>query len=87
MAARALVDALWKVSGLRFDATPLEAEEQQARRRLDKAVAKSDDHSRLVEKLEQHFDRLVGGASENIPSGDEIAAQLEEFLRDQEGED
>lgn len=86
-AAKALLEALWRVSGLRFDGAALEAEEQQARRRLDKAVAKSEDHSRLVEKLEQHYDRVIGGGTQNIPSGDEIAAQLEEFLRDQAGED
>ena len=83
-AARSLVEALWRVAGLRFDPEPLEPEEDQARRRLDQAVDKSDKHKKLVEKLEQHYDRIVGGASENLPSGDEIAAQLQEFLRDQD---
>lgn len=82
-AARALVEGLWQVAGLRFDAQPLEAEEAQARRQLDKAIAKSDDHRRLVEKLEQHHDRLRGGAAQDLPTGEEIAAQLEEFLRRQ----
>ena len=86
-AARALIDALGRVAGLRFDSAALGAEEEQAQRRISKAVAKSEEHSRLVEKLEQHFDRLVTGAAQNIPSGDEIAAQLQEYLRDQnEGE-
>jgi predicted ATP-grasp superfamily ATP-dependent carboligase len=83
-AAVALIEALWRVAGLRFDVAPLAAEAEQATRRLDTAVAKSSEHQRLVEKLEAHHDRLLGGSAADLPSGDEIAAQLEQFLRDQD---
>jgi proteasome assembly chaperone (PAC2) family protein len=86
-ASRALLETLWPVAGLRFDPAALTAEEEQARRRLDKAIARSNDNRQLVEKLEKHHDRLLAGSTAELPSGEELAAQLEEFLRDQDGDE
>ena len=49
------------------------------RQRLDMAVEADDDVRALLERLE-------GGDGEEIPSGDELAAEIERFLRDRPGD-
>jgi hypothetical protein len=81
-AGAALIDALARVADLRFDNATLTAEADQARGRLDELVANSSEHTEMVRQLEQHFDALeVEG--QLLASGDELAAELEKFLRDQ----
>jgi hypothetical protein len=58
---------------------PLEDLEQEAdgqRQRLDAAVAADDDVRELLERMEQQ-------SEEELPSGDELAAEIERFLRGQ----
>ena len=57
----------------------LEEEAQTQRRRLDAAVEADDDVREILQRLEQARD-------EEIPSGDELAAEIERFLRTQGGE-
>jgi len=81
-AAAALIDALARVGELQFDNTTLTVEADQARVRLDELVANSNEHTEMVRQLEQHYDALeVEG--QLLASGDELAAELEKFLRDQ----
>ena len=49
------------------------------RERLDVAVEADDDVRQLLERLE-------GGGDEELPSGDELAAEIERFLRDRPGD-
>jgi hypothetical protein len=49
------------------------------RERLDMAVEADDDVRAILERLE-------GGDGEEIPSGDELAAEIERFLRDRPGD-
>ena len=92
-AAAALVDGLAEVGGLTLDSQQLHDEAAATRMRLDALVAESDEHRELVAQLEAHVDAQARGewveGDEDAPlelqSGDELAAELERFLRDQDG--
>jgi predicted ATP-grasp superfamily ATP-dependent carboligase len=94
-AAAALVDGLGELAGLALDSGELHRAAQVVRNRIDEAVAANEQHQALVHQLELAYDRdLVGGegvtnlgqATAELPSGDELAAELERFLRQQTGE-
>ena len=87
-AGAALLDALALVAAVRFDSSGLRDDAQAARSRLDELIADSDEHQELVRQLEQQADSMSGpmGKPEGqpLPSGEELAAELERFLRDQD---
>jgi proteasome assembly chaperone (PAC2) family protein len=83
-AAAALVHALHRVCGLRFDATELVDEARATGARLDELVSGSAEHIELVRQLERQVDAVETGELSQV-SGDELAAELERFLRDQGG--
>jgi len=94
-AAAALLDGLGDLGGLTLDSQDLHDEAVATRVRLDGLVAESDEHEELVAQLEAHIDAQLRGeplpdaASDDRPleiaSGDELAAELERFLREQGG--
>ena len=52
--------------------------------RIDELIAASEEHTAMVAQLEQQVDQGAGGGSfdtGDLPTGDEIAAELERFLR------
>ncbi len=89
-ASVALIDAVREATGLVFDAADVRAESMIQRRRIDSLIEGNDDHAAMVGQLEQVFDTtptdppqpVVGPI--DLPSGDQLAAELEEFLRNQE---
>lgn len=92
-ASVALLDGLREATGLVVDAAGLRGEVLIQRRRLDALVANNDEHRSMVEQLEQIYDagddsvQTTGepsGPSLEIRSADEIAAEVEEFLRGQD---
>src|SRR5262249_3810800 len=85
-AGLALVHTLADVAGVDFGAGSLEADAANARARLDALIDESTEHQQLVRQLEEQVDeqeRQDEGAG-GIPSGEELVAELERFLRDQE---
>ena len=91
-AAVALLDGINHVSGLQFDRRALEHEAIIQRDRLDRLVARNDEHREMVAKLESAYDSTLqptlplepqpAALSESdIPSPEERAAELEAFLR------
>jgi predicted ATP-grasp superfamily ATP-dependent carboligase len=54
------------------------------RRHHDQAVARDPEAVAYVERLEQAYDQR---ATEQLPSADELAAELEDFLRDEESDE
>jgi hypothetical protein len=81
-AAAALIDGLARMSGLTLDAGNLRAAADEARQRVDDLVTNNPDHSTMVERLEAAADETEGTSlGEELPSGDELAAELERFLR------
>ncbi|HXT43372.1 MAG TPA: PAC2 family protein [Pseudonocardiaceae bacterium] len=82
-AAAALVDALASVAGLKLDAEPLHAAAASIVGQIDEIVANNEEYRVLVSRLEAAFDDELTPPS-GLPSGDELAAELERFLRGEE---
>jgi hypothetical protein len=97
-ASVALLDGLREATGLVIDAATLRSEVLIQRRRLDALVGNNDEHRSMVEQLERIYDAGTGTgtgtdvmpqapsptSSLEIASADEIAAEVEEFLRGQD---
>jgi hypothetical protein len=87
-ATLALLTGLYDVAGLVVDAASIRQETIVQRQRLDQLVASNDEHRAMVSQLEDIYDQakqqtdLLGTGG--IPTGDELAAEFEQFLRDQE---
>ncbi|HVC15008.1 MAG TPA: PAC2 family protein [Acidimicrobiales bacterium] len=86
MASAALVDGLSAASGLQLDATVLRAAGDRARGQVDELIAGNPEHVAMVAKLEEVIDSSEGNALglDEVPSADELAAELERFLRGEE---
>jgi hypothetical protein len=86
--AAALVEGLAEVADIDVDAGPLVEATAATRTRLDALVADSDEHRELVTQLEHHVDEEEdedeAGPELELQSGDELAAEVERFLRDQD---
>ncbi len=81
-ASAALIEGLARIAGLTLDAGHLRASAEEARQRVDDLVTNNPDHSSMVEQLEEAADEVEGTSlGEVLPSGDELAAELERFLR------
>jgi hypothetical protein len=90
-----LLTALHDVSGLRVDALELREDAVRHRARLDELVGANPEHVEVLHQLEAAYDSEAQGergaslgglgplTSRDLPSGDELAAELERFLRDQ----
>ena len=86
-ATLALLNGLHEVAGVRIDAAAIRQETIIQRQRLDQLVAGNDEHRAMVNQLEELYDSqqqtgMLGAAG--IPTGDELAAEFEQFLRDQD---
>jgi len=77
-----LLEGLEHLTGVGANTSDLRNAAQSTRVRLDELVANSEEHSTLVHQLEAAVDaeteRPLGTL---LPSGDELAAELERFLR------
>lgn len=90
-AALALIEQLERTAGLRLPKGQLPSETERTRNRIDAAMANNADHLNLLHNLEQRHDEQlaagVGVADGPLPSADELAEEVERFLRDQGTED
>lgn len=88
LAGAALVQAVCADTGLSFDSSRLRRESAVQRERLDQLVANNPDHATMLAQLESAYDELHGppidDAEPDIPTVDELAAEVEQFLRDQQ---
>lgn len=85
-ASAALVSGLSQLTGIEVEVSSLQAAAVATHRQIDQLLAGSEEHLALVHQLETQYDEEQGAAATNfgdIPTGDEIAAELEKFLRDQ----
>lgn len=92
-ASAALIEGLNRLTGLSLDPTSLHEESEGTSIRLARLVAESPEHAELIQELERHADDEVDptvlGAAEDagpdmeMKSGDELAAELEQYLREQ----
>lgn len=86
-AAAALLGGLAQLTGVEVDSTPLMTAAAATHQQIDQLLAGSEEHSALVRQLEAQYDEEQGASATNfgdIPTGDELAAELERFLRGQQ---
>jgi hypothetical protein len=88
LASDALIQALCADNGLYFDSSRLRRESAVQRERLDQLVANNAEHAGMLQQLETAYDETHGTPlsdnTEDIPTVDELAAEVEQFLRDQQ---
>jgi hypothetical protein len=89
-AAATLLDGLADIAGVALDASQLRDEAAAIRRRLDELVAANPEHAAMVRRLEEQYDAEVLGPADQgglaggrLPTADELAAEVERFLREQ----
>ncbi|MDH4117331.1 MAG: PAC2 family protein [Acidimicrobiia bacterium] len=76
-AALAVAERVGDHLGLDFDTADLAVSAKEQRTQLDDLVAQRADVSAMVEQLEQLYD------TSDVVSGEDLAAEIERFLRDQ----
>lgn len=81
--ALALVEGLRTIAGLRFSVGSLTEDARATRARLDELVSGNDEHVAMVRQLEAIVD-ADPGLGDALPLGDDIVAELEQFLREQD---
>ena len=86
-AALALLDSLSKLLGMEVDTSNLERGAAAYQEQVSAAVSQDSDLSSYVRMLEERFDSQARQETKNLPSGDELARELESFLRDQRREE
>lgn len=85
-ASVALLDGLHQLTGIQLDTSALRTEALALRERIDLLVQTNAEHAAMVEQLESVYDSLTpdnGLGTPQMPSGDELAAEIERFLRGQ----
>jgi proteasome assembly chaperone (PAC2) family protein len=93
-AARVLLDHVGIAAGLYLPTEPLTKAAEQAEAEIAEQVEASDEVKQVVQALERQYDAVASGRGDRaslgfggqLPSADELAAEVERFLRgDQEG--
>jgi hypothetical protein len=87
-ASVALLDGFAEVTGIALTADSLRAEVEPQRQRIDESISDSAERESMLHQLEEIYDAAIEG--ENAPgpelemqSGDELADEIQRFLRDQ----
>ncbi len=92
--ARGLLEHLARTSGLTLPIDALRPEAQRVLTEINEQVARSPANMSVVASLEAQFDASIGKSdwrpltsidAGSLPTGDEIAAELEQFLAEQNG--
>jgi predicted ATP-grasp superfamily ATP-dependent carboligase len=84
-AALALCDKLGELLAAEIDTTELQEAADQYAEQVTEAVSTDAETQAYVEELEQRTDAIE--AAEDLPSGESLAAELTEFLRERDEED
>ncbi len=81
----ALLSAVCDTGGISLDVSAARSDAAAHRERLDGLVAANPEHAQLLSQLESAYDAAHqrDDVTADIPSGDELAAQFEAYLRDQ----
>ncbi len=89
-ASVALLDGLKEVTGITITGASLRAEINIQRERIDQMISDNVDHEMMVKQLEtlhdaaveDHEDAAIAAAEMSMQSGDDIAREIQDFLRD-----
>lgn len=87
-AGAALLDGLAQIADLSIDSSALHTSGDANLRQVDDLIAKSDEHIAMVRQLEQSVDTAEGNPLDigQVPTGDELAVELERYLRGERGD-
>ncbi len=83
-ASAALIEGLCAVTGTVLDSSSLRDAAEASRRQVDELIGANPEHLEMVRRLEAALDSEEVPPvvlDVDVPSGDEIAAELEQFLR------
>ena len=83
-ASAALIEGLCAVTGTVLDTVELRTAGEASRIQVDELIGANPEHLDMVRRLENAIDSEEGtplGFASDLPSGDEIAEELEQFLR------
>jgi proteasome assembly chaperone (PAC2) family protein len=83
-AAAALLDELSSLTGVSINTDALHQAGRRACDQIQGLIEASEEHSAMVRQLEEQNDAEVGTSATSftrLPTGDELAAELERFLR------
>jgi predicted ATP-grasp superfamily ATP-dependent carboligase len=92
--ARGLLEHLARSSGLNLPVEALQPAAQRVLAEVNEQIARSPESMSVVARLEDQFDAVTSGPdrrplaaldAEALPTGDEIAAEFEAFLAEQDG--
>jgi proteasome assembly chaperone (PAC2) family protein len=84
-----LLTHLARITGLALDLGEVQAAAATQAHRIDELIAQSSEHQAMVHELERAYDSMLASESSlsppgsPLPSGDELAAELERYLREQ----
>lgn len=84
--ALALLESVSGLLGAEVDTSQLEQTASDYQEQVSAAVSRDSDLASYVRMLEERFDSQASQDTSNIPSGDELARELENFLRHQRGD-
>lgn len=92
-ASAALLEAVCESGDITIDSSNMRQQAALQRERLDQLVIANPEHASMLTQLEQAFDEshsgngtlTTGFGGAPLPSGDEIAAELEQFLKQHPG--
>lgn len=87
-AALAALDALTVATGLTFSGDEIRDENREYLEKVEEQVGGNDELTRMVQNLEERYDSYMAGSTRatpiihtgDLPSADELAAELERFL-------
>jgi hypothetical protein len=87
-ASATLLDGLATVADLSIDSAELHGSGDATLRKVDELIAKSAEHMSMVRQLEHSVDEAEGNPLDvgQLPTGDELAAELERYLRGRRGD-
>jgi predicted ATP-grasp superfamily ATP-dependent carboligase len=83
-ASASLLDGLARMTGIEVDTSVLHSAASATNNQIEQLIAGSEEHAALVRQLEAQHDSEQAQAQADfgdLPSGDELAAELERFLR------
>ena len=82
-ASLALIEAANSIAGLDLPVADLVDRAAASRLRIDELIAQNPEHTAMLEQLEHNADDQTATSELSATSGDELAAELERFLREQ----
>jgi len=86
-AALALLDKLSTLLGTSVDTSDLKHTAETYQEQVSVAVSQDSDLSSYVQMLEDRFDSQANQGARDLPTGDDLAQELEGFLREQRREE